>query len=61
MLHFTIKKEDDSFLYPYPDAKLGVNVIHIWHNFEASEMTTTYKDMSGNIVKEDISLADIDK
>ncbi len=38
VVHFTLKKEGTDFRYPFPDLALGVNVLHVWHNFEFSEV-----------------------
>ena len=34
VVHFTLKEGADDFPYPFPDASLGVKVMHVWHNFE---------------------------
>lgn len=38
VVHFTLKKNSDGFRYPFPDPLLGVNVLHVWHNFEFDEV-----------------------
>jgi len=33
-----MKEESDDFRYPFPDHAVGVNVMHVWHDFDFSKM-----------------------
>lgn len=56
VVHFTLKGEDTAFQYPYPDLASGVNVLHVWHNFQFTAMSIKYKDETGQVITEDIPL-----
>jgi len=56
VVHFTLKEEDTKFKYPYPESTTGVNVLHVWHNFEFTMVAITYSDGTGTIKNEDIAL-----
>jgi len=54
VFHFTMKAEDENFKYPYPDPLSGVQVLHIYHNYDFDNVRVQYMNSEKKIVTEDI-------